>query len=143
MSVVTHFLLWSLRIAPAETQTTAAERKALASRAHGTRTVVEIGVWHGVTTSLLRSAMAEEGVLYAVDPFFPGRLGINFQQIIAHTEVGRVSRGVVRWIRSCDALAVQHAQDVGLEAVDFIFIDGDHGYEGLQRDWEYLVVARR
>ena len=68
--------------------------------------------------------------------FFPGRLGINFQQIIAHTEVGRVSRGVVRWIRSCDALAVQHAQDVGLEAVDFIFIDGDHSYEGLQRDWE-------
>ena len=67
MHVITHFLRWSVGAAPAETQTSAEERAALARFAAGKRTLVEVGVWHGVTTSLLKKAMDPAGVLYAID----------------------------------------------------------------------------
>src|ERR1019366_1975934 len=76
MHVVTHFLRCSMGAAAAETQTSFAERAALARNAFARRTVVEIGVWHGVTTSLLKLSMDPACVLYAVDPFPRGRLGI-------------------------------------------------------------------
>ena len=82
-----HFLFWKMGLAPADTQTTEAERAALARYAKDTRRLVEIGVWHGVTTTILRRVMAADGILFAVDPFFPGRLGFSVQKLIAHGEV--------------------------------------------------------
>ena len=58
MRVLTHFLVWRLGLAAAQTQTTPAERDCLALHAAGKRRCVEIGVWHGVTTCRLRAAMA-------------------------------------------------------------------------------------
>lgn len=69
MRVIAHFARWLVGLVPAETQTTPAERACLVHHAAGCRRLVEIGVWHGVTTAALRAAMASDGMLYAVDPF--------------------------------------------------------------------------
>jgi predicted O-methyltransferase YrrM len=131
MKVLTHYVKWTLGLAAAETQTTSAERNCLSRHAWGRRRLVEIGVWHGVTTKRIRSVMNPDGVLTAVDPFPSGRLGISLQERIAHSEVGEVSNGTVTWVRTTGAEAAR-----GHEPVDFVFIDGDHSEEGLLADWE-------
>ena len=130
MRVLTHYLAWRLGLASASTQTTDAERDCLAHHATGCARVVEIGVWHGVTTKRLRAVMHPNGVLTAVDPFPVGRLGFSAQQRIAEREVGAVSNGRVTWLRSTGADAAR-----GHAPIDFIFIDGDHSEIGLLTDW--------
>jgi predicted O-methyltransferase YrrM len=130
VKVVSHYIAWTIGLAPATTQTTAAERDCLARHAAGRRRLVEIGVWHGVTTRRLRAAMHPQGVLSAVDPFPVGRLGFSVQQHIAHREVDAVANGYVAWLRTTgDAAARDHT------SVDFVFIDGDHSEDGLLADW--------
>lgn len=130
MSVLTHYIAWKVGLASATTQTTTAERDCLARHAAGRRRLVEIGVWHGVTTRRLRAAMHPQGVLSAVDPFPAGRLGFSAQQRIAHHEVDAVANGRVAWLRTTgSAAAHDHVP------VDFVFIDGDHSEAGLLADW--------
>jgi predicted O-methyltransferase YrrM len=133
--VLPHLLLWTVGLAHAETQTTAAERDCLARHAASRRRVVEIGVWHGVTTQRLRAAMASGGELFAVDPFPTGRLGFSAQRVIAHREVARVANGTVHWVRATGHEAGRAYAATGKPAVDFVFIDGDHSYGGLSGDW--------
>jgi len=128
--VLKHYIAWSWGLADAETQTTQAERDCLARHASGRRRLVEIGVWHGVTTRRLRTAMDPDGTLIAVDPFPAGRLGISLQQRIAHHEVGETVNGRVVWVRKTGADAAR-----GHSPVDFVFIDGDHSEQGLLADW--------
>ena len=136
MRVLSHFARWSVGLAAAETQTTAAARDCLASSAAGRRRLVEIGVWHGVTTARLRAAMAPDGVLLAVDPFPVGRLGLSLQRLIARREVARVANGRVRWIRLTGAGAAARYAASGEPPVDLVFIDGDHVYDAIRADWE-------
>jgi hypothetical protein len=77
--------------------------------------------------------MAPDGILYAVDPFEAGRLGFSMQRVIAKREVGRAVGGAVKWIRLPSSLAAEHVLAEG--PVDFVFIDGDHSYDGLALDW--------
>lgn len=136
MRTVSHFLLWYLRLVGPETQTTQAERECLARHAEHRRRLVEIGVWHGVTTRRLRSVMAADGVLLAIDPYPVGRLGLSLHQIVAHCEVNRVGRGRVQWIRSTGVDAARDYAARGGEPVDLVFIDGDHSYDAVRGDWE-------
>ena len=130
MKVLSHYIAWTMGLAPATTQTTSAERDCLARYATGRRREVEIGVWHGVTTKRLRAAMHAQGVLSAVDPFPVGRLGFSLQQRIAHREVKAIANGRIDWLRTTGvAAALDH------QPVDFLFIDGDHSEDGLLADW--------
>src|SRR5688500_7455832 len=123
MRPLPHLLLWLAGLRAAETQTTARERAAIAARAAGQRHLVEIGVWHGVTTAVLRRAMAPDGVLWAVDPFPAGRLGVNLQRPIARAEVRRVTNGRVRWIRSTGEDAARTYRREKTPLADVVFID--------------------
>ena len=136
MRVIPHLVLWKLGLVPAETQTTPAERDCLARHAAGRRRVAEIGVWHGVTTRRLRAAMAPNGKLYAIDPYPVGRLGFSAQRHIARREVATVKNGTVHWIRATGADTGRFFASRKKAPVDFLFIDGDHSYEGLREDWE-------
>ena len=136
MSVLSHFVRWRLGLARAETQTTTAERDCLGRYGAGKSRLVEIGVWHGVTTCRLRRVMAEDGVLFAVDPFPRGRLGFSAQRYIAMHEVERVKGGIVLWIRKTGEEAGRAHAHYRDPPVDFVFIDGDHTREGLRGDWE-------
>jgi len=130
VKVLSHYIAWAIGLAPAVTETTTAERDCLARHAAGRRRVVEIGVWHGVTTKRLRAAMHAQGVVSAVDPFPVGRLGFSVQQQIALREVNSIANGQVAWLRTTGAAAARDHQ-----SVDFVFIDGDHSEHGLLADW--------
>lgn len=80
--------------------------------------------------------MAADAVLYAVDPYPKGRLGFSVQQRIAAKEVARVKNGAVRWIRMTGGEAGIALAPELAGRVDFLFIDGDHSWEGLKTDWE-------
>lgn len=95
-------------------------------------TLAEIGVFEGKTTAALARAMAPNGVLYAIDPHFPGRLGICWSKGIARREVARArALGRVVFLEQLSFEAVKAMQ----APLDFLFIDGDHSRQGIQRDW--------
>jgi len=135
MRVMTHFLLWCFGLRGAETQTTEAERECLVRHASGKGRLVEVGVWHGVTTCQLRKAMAPDGVLLGIDPYPIGRLGFSAQRCIARREVARIRNGSMRWVRLTGVQAAREYASSGDKLVDFVFIDGDHSLEGLSGDW--------
>jgi len=60
------WLKYLLGLRLADTQVTQAERACLARYGAGKRNMVEIGVLHGVTTSLLRSVMDPEGSITGI-----------------------------------------------------------------------------
>ncbi len=136
MSTLLHFLLWRVRLADATTQTTRDERDALARHVKGRKLVVEVGVWHGVTTKRLRSAMATDGELWAVDPYQPGRLKLSFPRLIAHYEAEAVENGRVTWVEATGAEAAGRWRSSGRPPAEFLFIDADHTWEGIRADWE-------
>jgi predicted O-methyltransferase YrrM len=136
MKVLRHYLLWSVGLARAATQTTDAERACVARHAAGRRRLAEVGVFHGITTCVIRKAMAADATLFAVDPYPVGRLGISFHQRIAHREVNRWRRGQVVWLRRTGVEAARHVAERGLGPIDFVFLDGDHSYEATHADWQ-------
>lgn len=131
-----HLLLWQLGLAKSETQTTEAERDCLARHASDKRMLAEIGVYHGVTTCRMRKAMDSTGVLIAIDPYPKQRLGFSAQRVVARREVSKIKGGTVKWMRTTGAEAAKELIAGGSPQFDFVFVDGDHSWEGLQADWE-------
>jgi predicted O-methyltransferase YrrM len=132
---LSHFLKWCVGLEAATTQTTDAERASLVKHATGRRRVAEIGVWEGVTARLLRAATATDGLYIGIDPYPVGSLGFSTQKVIAQTIVGRVKGAPVAWIRKTGGEAAADPI-VTTSPIDFLFIDGDHSYEGIRGDWE-------
>lgn len=127
-----HCLRYFLGFDRAQTQTTPAERLLLTQYARGRSSLLEIGVFQGVTTRLIAEAMPSGSELYAVDPFFKGSFGICWSKPIARREVSRAKGKRVHFIEllSHEAYAVLNRQ------FDFIFIDADHSLEGIEQDWK-------
>ena len=135
MQQLFHLIKYRLRLDAAMGWMLPEEAACLFRHAAGKERLAEIGVWEGVTTRELRRGMSPTGTIFAIDPYPPGRLGINYQKLIAAREVARAPNGAVVWVRqtSVDALkqpAVRQAP------FDFVFLDGDHTYEGTRLDWE-------
>lgn len=124
-------------LAKPETQVTARERECLLEHARGRKLAAEIGVWHGVTTLLLRKAMDASGTLYAIDPFPAGRMGFSIQRLIASREIRRTNGAEVRFVRLTGVDSAKMFLADGILDFEFVFIDGDHSFEGLQGDWEH------
>ena len=79
--------------------------------------------------------MASDGVLYAVDPYEPGRLGFSMQRIIARREVARAGGGNVSWVRKTGVEAAAAFPALEPRPIEFLFIDAGHQYEDLKTDW--------
>src|SRR6266436_2566714 len=114
------------------TQTTLSEQEVLFRHAAGKMRLVEIGVFEGFNTRRLAEVMSPDGELFAIDPFFGGRIGICWGKWIARREValGRNS-GRVRFVEQFSYDAAKSLPG----DFDFVFIDGDHSLDGIERDW--------
>ncbi|MGC1272188.1 MAG: class I SAM-dependent methyltransferase [Planctomycetaceae bacterium] len=126
-----HCLGYLTGLSQAHTQTTPGERELLMQHARGRSSLVEIGVMNGVNTSLLRSKMAEGGTITGIDPFPPGSLGISLELVIARRELSRHRRGRALLLRKLS----HEASSEWTTPIDFLFIDGDHSWDGIDRDW--------
>jgi predicted O-methyltransferase YrrM len=136
INTVLHFIRWRLGLEPPQALTTDGEVACLERHAEGKKRLAEIGVWEGVTTCRLRRVMASDACLYAVDPYFKGRLGFSTHRAIATDEVSQVGNGTVVWVRETAVSAARNASAIGREPFDFVFLDALHTYEGLRDEWE-------
>jgi len=115
-----------------QTQTTPAERELLASLLPGAKRVVEIDVFEGFTTRTLAERADADAVIYGIDPFLAGRLGIFWGEHIARSYNGRhLASGKIRFIAK---FSTEVDDDVPTP-VDLVFIDGDHSLLGISTDW--------
>ena len=136
MKSLQRWLLWRLGRIAVTPRADPSETACLVEYARNKRRLAEIGVWEGGTTKMLRQVMASDGVLFAIDPFPGGRLGLSYQRPIAHGEVRRIANGTVVWVRATGSQAASDPRVVAAAPFDFIFVDGDHTFDGLQADWE-------
>jgi hypothetical protein len=75
--------------------------------------------------------MDPEGTITGIDPHLPGRLGVSFEQWIAFRELAKYPRGRAVLLRR---YSYEAAAD-WTTPIDFLFIDGDHSWVGISRDW--------
>ena len=128
-----HSIQYLVGLHEARTQTTSREREAIRYFASGRERAVEIGVAEGVNTRLIAEHLHTDGVLYAIDPFFSGRVGICWGKLIAKSQVRRSkSRSRVVFVEQLSWNACDRIDGT----FDFLFIDGDHSWDGIERDWK-------
>ena len=127
---------------PAATQLSAGETDLLVKLAEKSHRVVEIGVFEGVTSRRMLERMPSGGRLTCVDPFFSGRLGLAYGLWITQSQLRRAARadvGVRIERKLSHELAPEFADDI-----DLVFIDADHAYAAVKRDWqEWSSKVRR
>ena len=105
----------------------------------GTGIVIEIGSWKGKSTIWLgRGAKAGKGVrVYAIDPYTGAYEHQRFDEVSTleefrrNIELAGISDIVVLMVMTSEEAAKDFA-----ERAEFIFIDGDHGYESVKLYFE-------
>jgi hypothetical protein len=120
-----------LKLRPTSAQHTATEAGALKEHAAGARCVVEIGVAEGASAYEIRSVMDLRGELHLIDPYHLSGPG-NFTERVARRTVNSIPNGTVRWYRAFSHEVVRTWSKV----IDVLFLDGDHEYEGVRRDFD-------
>ncbi|PIE17877.1 MAG: hypothetical protein CSA66_05325 [Proteobacteria bacterium] len=92
--------------------------------AHDVRSYLEIGVWTGRVVTALHE-LFDFDLVAACDLGLPERLGLPLRLPFGTRFFRGDSHG--------DAFVQWRAE---LGHVDLVFIDGDHSYDGVRRDWE-------
>lgn len=101
----------------------------LLERIAGARSILEIGSAQGHTLSLMAMAAANGARIVSIDAgLAQGTLAETIGKLSA---AGYAARGFVG--DSHSGAAIRFARENG--PYDFIFIDGDHDYDGVAADW--------
>lgn len=128
-----HYISVLLKFSSANTQTTIAEQNAIRKWSVNASVAVEIGVFEGVNTCIIAKSIADDGVIYAIDPFLKGRLGFCYGLLI--TKLGVRRAGLDGKVKLIEKFSTDAASEIP-ENIDFIFVDGDHSLKGISSDWE-------
>jgi predicted O-methyltransferase YrrM len=130
MNSALHACKFLLGLDVPNSQVSERELECLLAYAREADVVVEVGCYEGKTTMDL--ARGARGRVYAIDPFFRGRLGICYGELIAKTH--RRRRGVrnVEFIRGFSHEVAPKFSS----PIDLLFVDADHNYESIKRDWQ-------
>jgi predicted O-methyltransferase YrrM len=99
--------------------------------------VVEIGVYEGMTSSILERSLAADGELVLVDPYVPALLPerilrVSFPYLIARHSL-RNAKHRCRFVREYSPAALETLQLS--RPADLVFIDGDHSYPAVRSDF--------
>lgn len=127
-----HYLKFILSLDQPKTQTSLDEQKILIKYASGKNKALEIGVFESVNTVLIARNLSHNGLLFGIDPFFKGKLGVCWHKQIAKLNIKR--SGLKSRITLIEKLSVDAASEIPND-LDFIFIDGDHSLKGITNDW--------
>jgi len=92
----------------------------------GIKTAVEVGVWYGA------SSYFTAAVLQRANPDFKMTMIDNEDHLVGYPEFSA--------LLNLEKRVPATAEDCAGEVFDFVFIDGDHSYQGVQRD--YLLLGR-
>ena len=118
---------------PLQAQHTEAEHRALEKHGRGRRSVVELGVAEGASAVGVLEVMDPGGTLHLVDPYHLSRVpALNFMRRAAHRAVSANGGAKVVWLEN---FSYEVARDWSAP-IDFLFIDGDHQEEAVERDWK-------
>lgn len=129
-------LLHRLHLVCAFSQMSRAELACLAHHARGVRMALEIGTFMGLSAGAIAEAMNPKGTLYCVDPYLGGTTVFSICQ--RHLRrLGVSDRIVMVRQTSREALAVLPRD------MDFVFVDGDHSWEGIRMDWRIVQDCLR
>jgi predicted O-methyltransferase YrrM len=130
--------LHAVGLAKAHTQTNSQELECLRRYSQGHKTALEIGTHMGVSARFIAEGLDPTGQLFCVDPWEPRRGRENPCWTICRRELQR--NGVISRVLFVQGLS-HEVENILPAKFDFIFIDGDHSYEGLELDWG--IVGRR
>jgi predicted O-methyltransferase YrrM len=128
-------VLHSMHLVRATSQTIERELQMIEKYAAGKRVAVEIGSYQGVSAARIAKTMAEDGTLYCVDPWESRDGKMNPCRSIFVRHIDRC--GVSNKIRSLQMLS-SGATDLIPSGVEFIFVDGDHSWTGIESDWSLV-----
>lgn len=99
------------------------------------RLALEIGSYQGVSAARIAKAISSDGVLFCVDPWDPVNGKTNPCYAMFRRHIDRA--GVSSKIRPLHMLSTEAADSIP-NGVDFIFVDGDHSWSGIQADWSLV-----
>lgn len=76
----------------------------------------------------MREVMGPGGTIYLIDPY---AARWSAERFVARRLVGSVPRGRAVWIKEFSHVPATRWS----ASIDFVFIDGDHDYHAVARDW--------
>lgn len=123
-----------LGLRSAATQLSGPETQILLDLAKGATNVAEIGVFEGLTSRRMIEVMPSGSRMFCVDPFFAGRLGVAYGELITRAQIRRAGRSDVQ-VEIVRKLSHEFAPEMQVP-LDLIFIDADHSYSAVRRDWQ-------
>jgi predicted O-methyltransferase YrrM len=127
-----------LGLIPPRTMHSDQDARVLAGAAREARRALEIGVYEGSSAIALCAVLPAGAELHLVDPFgrHPDALpsGWGATEWATRRAVGRAARDADLRVSWHVALSHEVAAD-WTDAIDLVFIDGDHSQEGCERDW--------
>jgi predicted O-methyltransferase YrrM len=134
-------VLHLLRLIGPTSQTIPSELDGLARHAKGKMRALEIGSYQGVSAAVIAEALDAKGNLHCIDPWPDTPHGSTSPEYLMFE---RHLRRLGLWERIVvlRGLSGEIAERIP-EDLDFIFVDGDHSWAGIEADWKIVQQKLR